>query len=230
MLTAHAYSTLGIPLLPTVRRSPAAETTCATVLFADLHGYDALVEKLPPCQALSLLAEFFAAFTDAVLEWGGQIFHQTEAEMMAGFGVGDSRHTQIDEAIEAARSIHRCFAPIRASWQIKHSIDAGVGIGIHRGDVAIGIFELTERTLHTLVGDTANVAAQLCRRARAGEVLMSAAVYLPHRYHSAAGGATEPIPPLHLPQLQLRGRRAPLDVWCIPVPKRLQMRHARPRG
>jgi adenylate cyclase len=220
------YSTLGIPLIPGMRRTATAETTCATVLFADLHGYDALVEKLPPPQVLSLLAEFFAVFTNAVLEWGGQTFHQTEADIMAGFGVGDSRHTQIYETIAAARTIQQSFASIRASWQRRYAIDAGVGIGIHRGEVAIGVFEFSERTLRTLVGDTANVAAQLCRRARAGEVLMSAAVYLPHEYLSAAIGPTERMPFLPLPQLQLRGRSAPLDVWCVPAPMRLRMRHA----
>jgi class 3 adenylate cyclase len=227
MLTA-SYSTIGIPLLPGVIRPATAETTCATVLFADLHGYDALVEKLPPHEVLTLLRECFAVFTDAVLEWGGQTFHQTEADMMAGFGVRDSRHTQIHEAIAAACTIQRCFAPIRASWKLRHSIDAGLGIGIHRGDVAIGVFSCSERALRTLVGDTANVAAQLCRRARAGEVLMSAAVYRPHEYLTAAAaiGSSEPIPFLHLPQLHLRGRDSPVDAWCVPVPVRLQMRRA----
>jgi class 3 adenylate cyclase len=223
-----AYSTLGIPLIPGVTRAAVAETTCATVLFADLHGYDALVEKLPPCEVLSLLEEFFAVFTDAVLEWGGQTFRQVEADMMAGFGVGDCHHTQIHEAIAAARAIQQSFAPIRTSWQVRYSIHTGVGIGIHRGDVAIGYFGLTEQTLRTLVGDTANVAAHLCKRARVGEVLLSEAVYLPHRSFSAALGRTEPTPFLHLPQLQLRGRSAPLDAWCIPVPVRPPMQRAAP--
>jgi adenylate cyclase len=224
MLAAPAYSTIGIPLIPGVIRIATAETMCATVMFADLHGYETFVEGLPPRQVVSLLEEFFAVFTDAVLEWGGQIFYQTEADIMAGFGVGDSRHTQIHEAMAAARTIQRCFAPIRASWQIKHSIDAGVGIGIHRGDVAIGVFGLSERTLRTLVGDTANIAAQLCRRARAGETLMSAAVYLPQQYLSDATESIDQMSFLHLPRLQLRGRSTPLDVWCAAAPERLQMR------
>lgn len=221
MLTP-AYSTLGIPLIPQAIPPKAAETTCATVLFADLHGYDALVERLPPVQVVSMLEEFFAILTDAVLEWGGQIFHQAEADVMAGFGVGDPRHTQIHEAVAAARTIQRCFAPVRESWQIKHSIDAGIGVGIDRGDVAVGIFRSPDRAALMLVGDAAHVAAQLCRRARAGEVLVSAGVYV---CFSAATGPTETTPFLHLPQLRLRGRTTPLDVWCAPAARRLQMRY-----
>jgi adenylate cyclase len=230
MLTAPAsttaYSTRGVPLIPCVARTAIPETACATVLFADLHGYGAIVERLPPDEVLSLLEEFFAVLNHAVLEWGGQTFRQAEADMMAGFGVGDCHHTQINEAIAAARAIQQNFAPLRTSWQVRYSIDAGVGIGVHRGDVAIAFIGRTQQTLCTLVGDTANVAAHLCKRARVGEVLLSDAVYLPHRSFSAALGRTDAMTFLCLPRLQLRGRSAPLDAWCIPTPVRLPMRHA----
>jgi class 3 adenylate cyclase len=76
----------------------------------------------------------------------------------------------------------------------------------------------------TLVGDTVNVAARLCSRARAGEVLLSCTV-------AAALGLTQggrdlyagPIPVLQLPQFALRGRSAPLDIWCVPSVERLAL-------
>jgi adenylate cyclase len=224
MLAIPGYSTKGIPLIPAAMRPSSAETTCATLLFADLHGYDWLVEQLPPADVVPLLREFFAVLTSAVLERGGQIFQIAEAEMLAGFGVADSRHTQIHEALNAARAIQHRFAPIRACWQRQYSIHAGIGIGIHRGEVAIGVFGPGEHEALTLVGDAANVAAQLCRRARAGEVLLSAECHLPPK---VTGGASE-SDLLHLPGLRLHGRSNPLDVWCAPAAVRLQMR--RPAG
>jgi len=224
MLTVPSYSTIGIPLIPCVNRAAGAGTTCATVLFADLHGYDVLAEHLPPADVVSLLGEFFAILTCAVSECGGQIFHLGEADMLAGFGVGDSRHSQIQEALTAACTIQQRFGPVRTSWQKRYSVDAGVGVGIHRGEVAIGVFGPAEHSALTLVGDTAHVAAQLCRRARAGEVLFSAALHLPHG--STAIEAAASMPFLHLPNLRLRGRSAPLDVWCAPAAARLQMRRA----
>jgi hypothetical protein len=36
------------------------------------------------------------------------------------------------------------------------------------------------------------------------------------------GDATAgPIAFLHLPQFELRGRSAPLDIWCVPAPARV---------
>ena len=224
MLARPTYSTRGIPLIRGSMRPAAAETLCATVLFAGLHGFDAIVEQLVPSEVAFLLGDFFALVTCAVLECGGQIFQLGEAEQMAGFGVGDSRHTNIHEALTAAYMIQQRFAPVRASWQEKYALDAGIGIGLHRGEVAIGVFGRTPPI--TLVGDAAHLAAQLCWRARAGEVLLSAAVNLPHKVAAGTVGPANSVPLVHLPQLRLPGRRAALDVWCAPAPNRLQLRSA----
>jgi class 3 adenylate cyclase len=223
VLSIPAYSTIGIPLIPRTMPSAAAKTTCATVLCADLHGYDSLAERLPPSQVASMLGAYFAILTDTVLEYGGLVFHLAEADMMAGFGVGDTRHTQIHEALTAARTIQQRFAPVRLSWRKEYAVDAGVGVGIHRGEVAVGTFGPSEHTAFTLVGDAAHVAAQLCKRARAGEVLLSAAVHLPHRCSWRTVGAVEPMTLVHLPPLRLRGRSAPIDVWCAPAARRQRM-------
>ena len=221
MLRPPTFSPLGVPLIQAVAPAAGVPTTFATVLCANLHGYDALAEVLPPAQVVALLEEYFSLLTDAVLEFGGQIIHLAEADSLAGFGLGDCRHTQILEALSAARSIQRRFARIRHAWQAHFSIDTGIGIGIHRGEFAIcALGSPTEPTL-LVVGDTVNLAGALCRRARAGEVLVSNAV---HGTHELAA-APRPGGPdfLCLPRIQLRGRSVPLDVWCAPVPARLRM-------
>jgi hypothetical protein len=38
---------------------------------------------------------------------------------------------------------------------------------------------------------------------------------------AAPGSDPHPIPVLQLPQFELRGRRAPLDIWCVPAADRL---------
>jgi class 3 adenylate cyclase len=114
------------------------------------------------------------------------------------------------------------FGVLAARWRHELSIDAGIGVGLHLGEVALGMLGPPGHKSTTLVGDTVNVAARLCSRARAGEVLLSCTV-------AAAldidGGARElyigPIPVLHLPQFELRGRTAPLDIWCVPALERI---------
>ena len=97
------------------------------------------------------------------------------------------------------------------------------GWGSTAGKLRSVAFGPPEHAALTLVGDTAHVAAQLCRRARAGEVLLSAAVHLPHLCSPCAIAAPEPMALVHLPPLMLRGRTESLDVWCAPAARRPRM-------
>ena len=119
------------------------------------------------------------------------------------------------------------FAAVADRWRRELSIEAGIGVGLHLGEVALGLLGPPGRRRTTLVGDTVNVAARLCSRARAGEVLLSCTVATALEADGAAGGPDSKLPPspqlpfLQLPQFELRGRSAPLDIWCIPAIERL---------
>lgn len=206
----------------------AAATRCATVLFADLRGYTSIAEQLAPAYLANLLDEFFSALTSVVETHGGEVFHTAGDSIMAGFGVSTPRRDGSAEAVEAARAMLTQFESLAERWRSESQIEAGVGIGIHLGEVALASFGPPSRRVHTLVGDTANVAARLCGRARAGEVLFScsvaAALDARTRRSSIATHGDAPSAFLQLPRYELRGRRAVLDIWCIPASKRIELR------
>jgi len=74
-----------------------------------------------------------------------------------------------------------------------------------------------------LVGDTVNVAARLCSRARAGEVLFSCTVAAALNISAKTAGSAPSTSFLQLPQFELRGRRGAIDIWCVPAPERLAL-------
>ena len=205
-------------------RTTLVQTPRVTVLFADLRGYTGLAERLPPARVVPLLDEFFGVLASATTLNGGTIFHMAGDGMMAGFGGKDPAHDGAREALAAGHAMLQHFGALAARWREELSIDAGVGVGLHLGEVAMGLLGPPGKKSMTLVGDTVNVAARLCGRARAGEVLLSCTV-------AAAldidGGTREiyigPIPVLQLPQFALRGRSAPLDIWCVPAMERVAL-------
>jgi adenylate cyclase len=209
----------------TVRRGarPApARITRATVLFADLRGYTGLAERLPPARILGLLDEFFGVLASATVLHGGKVFHMAGDGMMAGFGGSDESHDGAREALAAGHTMLQRFNVLSARWREELDIETGIGVGLHLGEVAVGLLGPPGHKSKTLVGDTVNVAARLCSRARAGEVLLSCTVAAAL---DVADSARElyigPIPVLHLPQFSLRGRTAPLDIWCVPALERV---------
>jgi adenylate cyclase len=70
---------------------------------------------------------------------------------------------------------------------------------------------------YTIIGDTVNIAARLCQRARAGEMLFSGALKQSLDARGVDVGAT-PLPPL-----QLRGRSHPIDIYCVARQTRMQV-------
>jgi class 3 adenylate cyclase len=197
----------------------AVETTRATVLFADMRGYTGLAERLAPARVVPLLDEFFGVLASATEAYGGEVFHMAGDGMMAGFGVRDPNQHGAREALAAGRAMLQRFRSVAARWQRECSIVTGIGVGLHLGEIALGLLGPPGRRTITLVGDTANVAARLCSRARNGEVLFSSTVAA--ALDAGPGPIIGAAAFLLLPQFELRGRSGLLDIWCVPAPRRL---------
>jgi adenylate cyclase len=199
-------------------------TARVTVLFADLRGYTGIAERLPAVQVVPLLEEFFRTLASATETYGGTVFHMAGDGMMAGFGLNGGLGVGVREALAAGHAMLRGFAPVASRWRSQLSIDAGIGVGLHEGEVAVGVLGPPRHKTATLVGDTVNVAARLCSRARAGEVLFSCTVAAALKSSTATpGDAVGATPFLQLPQFELRGRRGPIDIWCVPAAQRLAL-------
>ncbi len=214
----------GTMLVTHVRAPAAVRTAQVTVLFADLRGYTGLAESLPAVRVFPLMDEFFRTLASTAEKYGGTVFHMAGDGMMAGFGMDEEGGNGARDALACGHALLAEFSPIAARWRSDLSIDVGIGVGLHSGEVAVGAPGPRRQKATTLVGDTVNVAARLCSRARAGEVLFSCTVAAaldggPAAPRFAAGAR----PFLQLPQFELRGRRGPIDIWCVPAAERLAL-------
>lgn len=194
-------------------RAPAA------VMFADMRGFTALSERLPPADVVAILNEFFSLLTAVVFEYDGTIFNMAGDSLLIGFGVPVEQADGPQRAIAAARQMLVRFAELAGRWKHTHDIETGLGIGINVGEVIAGNVGSASYMNYTIIGDTVNVAARLAQRARAGEMLFSDAVM-----RSLDGSAID-IVPLALPPMVLRGRSNPIDIFCVPSDHRIDFRH-----
>jgi len=197
---------------------PAAEARAhAVVLFADLRGFTSITEQLDPQLVVPLLNEFFSLLTEITFKHDGTVFHMAGDCLMLGFGVPLEQPDSAQRAVSAAREMLTRFAELSRSWQQRYQVEAGLGIGINEGDVVAGNVGSDAYMNYTIIGDTVNVAARLCQRARAGEMLFSSALKRSLDAHGLDVGATA------LPPMQLRGRAHPIDIFCVPLSHRMQL-------
>ena len=199
----------------------------AAVLFADLRGYTRLCEQLSPEAIVPLLNEYFALLGRITGAHAGTVFHTAGDGMMVGFGVRSDNGDCPAQALLAARAMLTEFETLAVSWRERFGIHVALGVGLHVGSVMAARVGTSERSEYTLIGDSVNVAARLCQRARAGEVLFSGSLRQGLDSEHLAEGARA------LPSLSLRGRTEPVEVYCLACAQRLEVeggREVRNRG
>jgi class 3 adenylate cyclase len=182
----------------------------AVVLFADLRGYTQMCECLAPRQVALLLKEYFLLITQITLDHQGAVFNTAGDCLMAGFDLSHLPSNVADRALRAAQMMMSRFASLAESWLTRLHVTVGLGVGLNTGEVATAPMGFPVFTHYTLLGDTVNVAARLCQRARAGEIVLSASFK-----HSLGDKETAfSISPLS--QVAVRGRTEPVDIFCLP--------------
>jgi class 3 adenylate cyclase len=188
----------------------------AVVLFADLRGFTSIAERLSPDSVVTLLNEYFTLLTDITFRHDGTIFHMAGDCLMVGFGVPVVQPDAPERAVRTAREMLDRFNALSHTWKDQYDIDAGLGIGINEGDVIAGNVGSDAYMNYTIIGDTVNVASRLCQRARAGEMLFS------RFFKRSLDDRGVEVGALELPPMTLRGRKNPIDIYCVPLDKRVE--------
>ncbi|MEX0960280.1 MAG: adenylate/guanylate cyclase domain-containing protein [Burkholderiales bacterium] len=190
----------------------------ATVLFADMRGFTRISEQLSPAAVVPLLNEYFALLTEITFKHDGTVFNMAGDCLMVGYNVPFEQADCTERAVATAREMLARFGKLAATWDRQHGIETGLGVGINEGEVIAGNIGSAAYMSYTVIGDTVNVAARLGQRARAGEMLFSEEVKVSLESRGVEVDAVD------LPPLSLRGRSSPVNIYCIPVGERLDIR------
>lgn len=133
----------------------ADEAAYRGFLFADLRDYTSFVERHGNAAASALLVRYRALVRSAVTRYGG-------AEVKTE---GDSFFVAFPSASSAVRCALEIVQAAAAATRDDPATPLRVGIGVHAGETVAGS--------EGYVGSAVNLAARVCARARAGEVMVT---------------------------------------------------------
>ncbi|MFM7627362.1 MAG: adenylate/guanylate cyclase domain-containing protein [Gammaproteobacteria bacterium] len=197
--------------------APRHREGCA-VMFVDMRGFTRASAQLQPDGLVELLEDYFRVVVERSEAHGGRPCNMAGDGVVIAFGLDDGPpYGAAPHALQAARDMLDAWSAVATGWLTRHGAATGLGIGIHLGPVIAGPIGPPSFRHDTVVGDTVNVAARLCQRARAGEALFSDAL------RAAPGIDALGLEILALPPLQIRGRDAPLGMHCLPAAERLDL-------
>jgi len=147
----------------------------ATVMFIDVCGFTAITEQIPPNTVVNLLNGLFDKIVKEIIAQGGDVDKFMGDAVMAVFR-GDFH---LDRAIDVALAVKEQINGIEEIIAGDKTYKPQISIGINSGEMVsgnIGSASL-KRLDYTVIGDVVNMAQRLQSVAKAGQIIISEAVY-----------------------------------------------------
>jgi adenylate cyclase len=207
------------------------EERTVTVLFADLRGFTALSEKLPPPELLALLNRYLDRMSAALEAHGGIIDKYIGDAIMALFGAPVSQGDEADRALAAALAMEAALAQLNQELVAEGRAALAIGIGINTARVVAGNIGSTRRLNYSVIGDGVNVAARIEALTRNPEyratIITTAATLAARQSHDPKNPAPNydsrspfsPAPTLisirPLGTVTVKGRAEPVEIFAV---------------
>jgi DNA-binding response OmpR family regulator len=126
-----------------------------TVMFADIRGWTTLSESMSPRDNFN--------FINTYLQWVSPVItdHQGFIDQYLGDGLMALFPRWTDDAVQAAIAIHTAIENYNKERENDGLTPISVGVGLHIGDLMLGIIGSQDRMQGTVVADAVNLASRL---------------------------------------------------------------------
>ena len=155
---------------PAITSPATGERRHVSVLFADMVGYTATMEKLGEEQSLPFVQAVYKTLASCVQEHDGRVHAFGGDSVMAVFGLSEASEDAALQACRAAMSIQATFGgpnTISAEFGIQPLMRVGVSSGV----AAIASVDSESKAL-TTIGSAVNLASRIESRAPPGGCLI----------------------------------------------------------
>jgi two-component system sensor histidine kinase ChiS len=126
-----------------------------TVMFSDIRGWTSISENMTAQESFNFINAFLNRVSPVINAYHGFIDNFQGDGMMALFP------ESADDAVRAAIAMHAVVSEYNQDRQQKGFQPIGIGVGLHIGDLMLGIIGHAERMQGTVVADAVNLASRL---------------------------------------------------------------------
>ncbi|EKQ69367.1 family 3 adenylate cyclase [Leptolyngbyaceae cyanobacterium JSC-12] len=130
------------------------------ILFADIRGFTAFAEALPPYDVIYVLNRYFQRMAQVINRHSGTINIYMGDGFMALFGV-ENPDRAVERAVRAGVEMLAAVEDLNPSLEMLYQRRLKIGIGIHYGDTVIGTIGDPESPQMTAIGDAVNLASRI---------------------------------------------------------------------
>eukprot|EP00667_Euglena_gracilis_P025849 EG_transcript_30606 len=132
-----------------------------TIMFADIEGFSAICEAVPPAVMVTVCTEYFEATCSSIIKHNGTIDKFIGDCIMALWNAPDLLPGHEREAVTAALAMQSSVLEMHNDWQLRGQPVLTFRLGIHTGVCLVGNFGCSYRVNYTCLGDSVNLSARL---------------------------------------------------------------------
>ncbi len=148
----------------------------ATILFADIRGFTVLTERHEPQAWAAFLSEnYFSPMGEIIFQHNGTLDKHIGDSVMAIYGAPIMGSDDALRAVRSAIEMRSRMAQINAQHDEAHRLP--IGIGVHTGEVVVGMFGSARKKEYTALGHAVNLANRLQEIAAPGQILITQQTY-----------------------------------------------------
>jgi class 3 adenylate cyclase len=145
-----------------------------TVLFADVVGFTALSERMPPADLVRVLNDLFSQFDQLAERHGLEKIKTIGDCYMAVAGIPTPRADHAHAVAEMALSMQSALASFDPG--VPDAPPLKIRVGLNSGPVVAGVIGI-RKFIYDLWGDTVNVASRMESHGIAGQIQVSEATH-----------------------------------------------------
>jgi adenylate cyclase len=179
-------------------------TSETTILFADIVGFTARCESLPPEEVAAFLNQFFSIAADVIFKYGGTLDKFIGDAVMAFFGAPLPQEDHAERAVRSAAELLHALEKWNDQSEAEGLERINVRVAVNSGPVVVGDIGSATRVDYTVLGNTVNVTARLEEHvAKPGTIVLGEST-------KAAVGDIFPTEPLG--SVQLKGLTRKIEI------------------
>ena len=175
-----------------------------SILFADIRGFTSYSEKQSPEELVAVLNHYLAAGADAVLAEEGTVDKFLGDAVMAWFNAPLPQPDHTLRAVKAALRLRAAIQELHAKFPPEARLSFGVGI--HYGEVVLGLIGTEKRVEYTAIGDSVNTTKRIQENAAKDQILIS---------HEAYEKVKNQVQVQPCGPIQVKGRSEPVQVYEV---------------
>ena len=142
------------------RPASIGEEKKLAILFADVRGFTALSERMSPYDVIYFLNRYFHLTSKVIESYGGYVDNYMGDGLMALFGHDDAPDAAF-RAVSAALTMLEEVEKRSRHFEALYGVSVRIGVGIHHGNVVVGMIGAGERQRMTVIGDAVNFASRI---------------------------------------------------------------------